>query len=142
MALWQGVVTWVTGDQEEVVVFLLPLSGYNGMRSLSGREPIALAGDRCTWVIGEENDVAGRLARDGQVFRVNGHDLAVDGGAVSREDLSLGYDPTPRSYLIVPDAVLDGAEEQGTGGVSLLLRQLPRRRAQGGDRGALPECAQ
>ena len=121
VALWQGVVTWVTGDQEEVVVFLLPLSGYNGMRSLSGREPIALAGDRCTWVIGEENDVAGRLARDGQVFRVNGHDLAVDGTAVSREDLSLGYDPTPRSYLIVPDAVLDGAEEQGTGGVSLNL---------------------
>ena len=113
VALWQGVVTWVAGDQEEVVVFLLPLSGYNGMRSLSGREPIALAGDRCTWVIGEENDVADRLAQDGQVFRVNGHDLAVDGTAVSHEALSLGYDPTPRSYLIVPDAVLEGAAEEG-----------------------------
>ena len=113
VALWQGVVTWVAGDQEEVVVFLLPLSGYNGMRSLSGREPIALAGERCTWVIGEENDVADRLAQDGQVFRVNGHDLAVDGTAVSHEALSLGYDPTPRSYLIVPDAVLEGAAEEG-----------------------------
>ena len=113
VALWQGVVTWVTGDQEEVVAFLLPLSGYNGMRSLSGREPIALAGDRCTWVIGEGNDVADRLAQDGQVFRVNGHDLAVDGTAVSHEALSLGYDPTPRSYLIVPDAVLEGAAEEG-----------------------------
>ena len=111
VALWQGVVTWVTGDQEEVVVFLLPLSGYNGMRSLSGREPIALAGDSCTWVIGEENDVADRLAQDGQVFRVNGHDLAVDGGAVSHEALSLGYDPTPRNYLVVPDSVLEGAAD-------------------------------
>ena len=111
VALWQGVVTWVAGDQEEVVVFLLPLSGYNGMRSLSGREPIALAGDRCTWVIGEENDVADRLAQDGQVFRVNGHDLAVDGTAVSHEALSLGYDPTPRNYLVVPDSVLEGAAD-------------------------------
>ena len=111
VALWQGVVTWVAGDQEEVVVFLLPLSGYNGMRSLSGREPIALAGDSCTWVIGEGNDVADRLAQDGQVFRVNGHDLAVDGGAVSHEALSLGYDPTPRNYLVVPDAVLEGAAD-------------------------------
>ena len=111
VALWQGVVTWVTGDQEEVVVFLLPLSGYNGMRSLSGREPIALAGDSCTWVIGEENDVADRLPQDGQVFRVNGHDLAVDGTAVSHEALSLGYDPTPRNYLVVPDSVLEGAAD-------------------------------
>ena len=107
--LWQGQL-YVPGWDEYMmdIAYVLPLSSYNGLRSLEGLEPIALQPSTFLWVVGDEDEYMTRLLADTPSLVANHHTLTAGGDPIHAV-LSIGYSSEAQNYLIVPDEVLEGA---------------------------------
>lgn len=112
--LWQGQL-YVPGWDEYMmdIAYVLPLSSYNGLRSLEGLEPITLQPSTYLWVVGDEDEYMTRLLADTPSLVANHHTLTAGGDPIHAV-LSIGYSSEVQNYLIVPDEVLEGAGDWDT----------------------------
>lgn len=110
--LWQGQL-YVPEWDESLVEHVLPLSSYNGLRSLEGLEPITLEPSTYLWAVGVEDEWTTRLLSDRPSLVANHHTLTA-GGEPIHAVLSIGYSASAENYLIVPDEVLEGAGDWDT----------------------------
>lgn len=112
--LWQGQL-YVPGWDEYMmdIAYVLPLSSYNGLRSLEGLEPITLEPSTYLWVVGDEDEGMTRLLADTPSLVANHHTLTAGGDPIYAV-LSIGYSSEAQNYLIIPDEVLEGAGDWDT----------------------------
>ncbi|MGI5929964.1 FtsX-like permease family protein [Pseudoflavonifractor sp.] len=110
--LWQGQL-YVPEWDEYLVEHVLPLSSYNGLRSLEGLEPITLEPSTYLWVVGVEDEWMTRLLADNPSLVANHHTLTAGADPIHAA-LSIGYSSEAQNYLIIPDEVLEGAGDWDT----------------------------
>lgn len=115
--VWSGE-AYLPQRGDYLVFHILPLSSYNGLRSLGGRSPVTLAEGTYGWVMSEAPYTD--YLQERPVISVNGRALAAGEGAVYDETLSIAYSGTQENYLLVPDSVLAGGAAEG---VNLFLYQ-------------------